>query len=74
MTNQLNYKIPKVKKIMGPTRCMNKVLGTMIQCYEMTRLSLAQTVEVKKNQKNRENNICTKDIFPWAELVKYLLD
>lgn len=48
MTNQLNYKIPKVIKIMDPTRCMNKMLGTMIQCYEMTRLSLAQTVEVKK--------------------------
>lgn len=68
-----NYKIPRVIKIMDPTRCMNKVLGTMIQCYEMTRLSLAQTVRVKK-KKTRENNICTKDIFPWAELVKYLLD
>lgn len=37
----------KGKKFMDPTRCLNKVLGTMIQCYEMTRLSLAQTVEVK---------------------------
>lgn len=62
---------------MDPTRCMNKVLGTMIQCYEMTRLSLAQTVEVKKQTKNkkkqREQHLY-KRYIPWGELVKYLLD